>query len=194
VSGSGARRATSTVRESDLLAAARRGEEWARQELYDRHADRVLAVTRSRLRCAALAEDAAQEAWVRALRALPGFRGDASFGTWIHRIAVNAARNVQRRRQRWARIHRPLPEPCHAAAPPATPLLRGRLLRAVRDLPPGMRRVLLLHAAGYTHAEIAERMGTTRGTSKSQLWSARRHLSESLAGGTGPEGDCRPAA
>jgi RNA polymerase sigma-70 factor (ECF subfamily) len=183
--------ARSAAAEPDLVEAALAGQEWARRELYARHAEDVLAVARSRLGCDALAEDAAQEAWLRAFAALPKFRGEAAFATWIHRIAVNAAHRMRDRRQHWDDVHRALPERFPAAAPPRRPLLRSRLAHAVQELPPGMRRVLVLRASGYTHAEIARRLGTSEGTSKSQLSCARQRLSDTLRDEFGPKGSRR---
>src|SRR5687768_18485343 len=68
--------------------------------LYDRHAPRVYAVVRRIAPEESLADDWAQETWVRAFRALPTFRGDSAFGTWLLRIAINSALHEARRVQR----------------------------------------------------------------------------------------------
>ncbi len=163
------------VAEAGLVASARAGEEWALRELYRRHAGRVLAVARSRLGADELAEDAAQDTWLCAFRALPRFRGEAAFGTWIHRIALNVATATWRRRARWRAAHPRLTDQVNVAAPSRTPL-PDELRHAVRALPAGMRQVLLLHAEGYTHREIGDQLGISEGTSKSQLSRARRQL------------------
>jgi RNA polymerase sigma-70 factor (ECF subfamily) len=173
------------VAEAALLAGARAGEDWATRELYARHAGRVLAVVRSRLGGDALAEDAAQDAWAHAFRALPRFRGEAAFSTWLHRIAVNAAVTARRGRARWARRHEPLREWDGTPAPSVHPLLRLQLQHALRELPDGMRGVLLLYLEGYTHREIAGLLGISEGTSKSQLSRARRHLRCGMNGDPG---------
>jgi RNA polymerase sigma-70 factor, ECF subfamily len=168
----------------DLIQLARKGDGTAVRELYRRHSARVFAVVR---RLAgdddALAEDWAQEAWVRAIRALPTFRGDSRFTTWLHRIAVNAALHGRRSRQRRTGRETPLDEeivPVRAAA--ENTVLRLRLERAIQQLPEGMRRVLVLHdVEGYTHEEIGQVLGVTAGTCKSQLFKARARMRSILA-------------
>src|SRR5437868_6757018 len=88
--------------EQDLIQRAREGERTAIEALYQKYSPRVYAVVRRLAGEDALAEDWAQEAWVRAIRALPKFRGDAQFSTWLHRIAVNSALHGQRWRGRRA--------------------------------------------------------------------------------------------
>jgi RNA polymerase sigma-70 factor, ECF subfamily len=161
-----------------LIEHAKLGDGGAVRALYQRHAARVYAVVRRLAGDDALAEDWAQEAWVRALRALPGFRGDAQFTTWLHRIAVNSALHGRRTRER--RTARE--EPMELAAPSSPPegdrtLLRMRLERAMEKLPDGMRRVLVLHdVEGYTHEEIGAMLGINPGTCKSQLFKARARM------------------
>ncbi len=85
--------------ESQLIRLAADGDARAIRQLYDRYSPRVYAVVRRIAGDDDLAQDYAQEAWIRAIRALPTFRGDARFSTWLHRIAVNAAlqalRNIE---------------------------------------------------------------------------------------------------
>lgn len=166
--------------EAELLERARRGDSDAVQALYREHAPRVYAVVRRLAGDDAQAEDWAQEAWVRALRALPTFRGDARFGTWLHRIAVNQALQGQRRSRR-RRNEVPL-SPDHPARPQLhDALLERQLERALDSLPPRMREVLVLHdVEGYTHEEIGDLMGVAAGTCKSQLFKARAKLRELL--------------
>jgi RNA polymerase sigma-70 factor (ECF subfamily) len=139
-----------------------------------------------------VAQDYAQEAWIRAIRALPTFRGDARFSTWLHRIAVNAA--LQALRKADARTKREAPAPDDVPIPPSPSdsLLQKRLERALDALPEGMRQVLILHdVEGYTHEEIGDVLGVTSGTSKSQLFKARakmRALLEGLAGAAQEQG------
>ena len=168
------------VAEAGLLDSARAGDERALGELYRRHAGRVLAVARTRLGADALAEDAAQDAWICAFKALPRFRGEAAFGTWIYRIAVNTAELARRRRARWQAVHSPLPERVTAPAPSSGTVVPADLRQAIHALPHGMRQVLALHVEGYTHREIGARLGMSESTSKSQLSRARRKLRDDL--------------
>ncbi|HEX7118438.1 MAG TPA: sigma-70 family RNA polymerase sigma factor [Longimicrobiales bacterium] len=168
--------------ERELIERARDGDEAAIRALYERHAPRVYAVVRRLAADDALAEDWAQEAWVQAIRALPSFRGDAKFSTWLHRIAVNSALQGKRWRERRTRHEEPLPAAVPVRENAGRTLLRMRLERALRELPDGMRRVLVLHdVEGYTHEEIAGTLGVNVGTSKSQLFKARAKMRELLA-------------
>ena len=169
--------------DQDCIERARTGDERAIRELYERHAPRVYAVVRRLAGDDALAEDWAQEAWVRAIRALPHFRGDARFSTWLHRIAVNSALHGRRWRERRTvrEIALPVSGTGDDATSPATatdePMLRITLQRALDRLPEGMRQVVVLHdVQGYTHEEIGALLGVAAGTSKSQLFKARAHL------------------
>ena len=168
--------------ENELIRAAREGDAGAMRELYRRHAPRVYAVIRRLAADDSLAEDWAQEAWVRVFRALPTFRGDSQFSTWLHRIAVNSALHGRRTRERRAGREEPLPALVADGAPVQNTLLRIRLEKALERLPERMRQVLVLHdVEGYTHEDIGERLGITAGTSKSQLFKARAHMRKLLS-------------
>lgn len=168
--------------ERALIRLAADGDARAIRLLYERHAPRVYAVVRRIAGDEDLAQDYAQEAWIRAIRALPTFRGDSRFSTWLHRIAVNAA--LQALRKTETRRKREGPSPVDVAIAPAhrDSLLQKRLERALDGLPEGMRRVLILHdVEGYTHEEIGDVLGVTSGTSKSQLFKARSKMRVLLA-------------
>ncbi|MFW5951673.1 MAG: RNA polymerase sigma factor [Gemmatimonadota bacterium] len=164
--------------EQELVRQARRGEESAMHALYRRYAPRVYAVVRRIAGEDALAEDWAQEAWIRAFTALPGFRGDAAFSTWLHRVAVNSALQGKRSRMRHDTREAPLPPALPGADGGRDPtVLRVALERTLDRLPDGMRQVLVLHdVEGFTHEEIGEMLGIAAGTSKSQLSKARAKM------------------
>ena len=178
--------------ERELLRLAADGDTRAIRALYDRYAPRVYAVVRRIAGDDDLAQDYAQEAWIRAIRALPTFRGDARFSTWLHRIAVNAALQALRKAETRTKREAPAPEEVPVAPGRGDSLLQKRLERALDELPEGMRQVLILHdVEGYTHEEIGDVLGVTSGTSKSQLFKARakmRALLESLAGAAQEQG------
>lgn len=164
--------------EAKLIERAKKGDAGAIRALYDRHAERVYAVVRRIAGDDHQAQDWAQEAWLRVFRSLDGFRGDAQFSTWVHRIAVNTAlRGLRSSRGDFASLEE-IPE---RAARADHPHLRLDLAAAVDRLPDRMREILVLHdVEGYTHAEIAELLGVTAGTCKSQLFKARAKLREML--------------
>ncbi len=173
---------TSTTPEHRLIRLAADGDAKAIRALYDRYAPRVYAVVRRIAGDDDLAQDYAQEAWIRAIRALPSFRGDSRFSTWLHRIAVNAALQALRKADTRKKREGPVPDEIPVAPRHRDSLLQQRLERALDGLPQGMRRVLILHdVEGYTHEEIGDVLGVTAGTSKSQLSKARAKMRAMLA-------------
>jgi RNA polymerase sigma-70 factor (ECF subfamily) len=169
--------------ERQLIRLAADGDARAIRALYDRYAPRVYAVVRRIAADDDLAQDYAQEAWIRAIRALPTFRGDARFSTWLHRIAVNAALQSLRKADARAKREGPAPDDVPVAPQHADSLLQKRLEDALDQLPEGMREVLILHdVEGFTHEEIGDVLGVTSGTSKSQLFKARAKMRALLSG------------
>ena len=161
----------------ELVRKASKGDAGAVRALYERHARRVYAVVRRLAGDDTLAEDWAQEAWLRAFRALPTFRGDSQFTTWLHRIAVNSALHGRRSRERKAGRETVMDESLATRPGSHDPLLKMRLEKAMERLPEGMRKVLVLHdVEGYTHEEIGEMLGINPGTCKSQLFKARAKM------------------
>ena len=128
-------------------------------------------------------EDALQEAFISAFRNLDKYRADATFGAWLKRIVVNKAINIVKRKK-----HEPIPdnEQWDVAEPSETAVYReeltvDRVKVAINTLPDGYRSVLSLYLIeGYDHQEIAEIMGITESTSKSQLNRAKNKLKEIL--------------
>lgn len=169
--------------EARLIERACEGDPLAVRTLYERYASRVFTVVRRIAGDDDLAQDYAQEAWIRAFRALPGFRGDSRFSTWVHRIAVNAALQAVRSAGNREKRETELPETIPVAPTPRDVLLEDRLQEAMDRLPEGMRRVLILHdVEGFTHEEIGELLGVNPGTSKSQLFKARARMRTLLRG------------
>ena len=158
------------------------GDEGAFRQLYRRHTPRLHQLA---LRLVggteADAEDVVQDTWIKAVEKLDTFRWESAFGTWLHAIAVNVGRETVRRRGRRQEVD--LPEQAEPAAPP--PFERVEVMdleRAIAALPDGYRTVLVLHdVEGYTHDEIAEQLGVAAGTTKSQLFWARRAVRTQLA-------------
>ena len=169
--------------EAHLIRRACEGDGRAVRALYDRYSPRVYAVVRRIAGDDDLAEDYAQEAWIRAIRALPTFRGDARFSTWLHRIAVNSALQAVRKAKTARMRELPLPDVIAVAPQVGDVLMERKLEEALEQLPDGMRKVLILHdVEGYTHAEIGDALGVTSGTSKSQLFKARAKMRRMLRG------------
>jgi RNA polymerase sigma-70 factor (ECF subfamily) len=175
-----------------LVRRAAAGDERAMRLLWERHRAHVDAVVRRLVDDPDQAADVAQEVWVQIFRALPSWREDARFGTWLHRVAVNRTLNALRSLRRLARRETPLdaerwdagPAALAAAPPPVAEraATADAIAAAARRLPPGARQVFYLHdVEGYTHEEIAASLGITTGGSKSQLFKARARLRQLLA-------------
>ncbi len=167
--------------QSDVALAAR-GDAEAFERLYRRHVARVHSLARWLLGDDEI-EDAVQEVFIRVWQKLDSYAGQAAFGTWLHRVAVNLI--LRRRQNRGIRRHRftepeeGLPE---AAARASHPDLRVAIERAVDLLPAGAREVFVLHdMEGYRHEEIGGMLGVDAGTSRSQLHRARMLLRQHLA-------------
>ena len=170
--------------EKQLIQRSIQGDEAAMRALWARHSPHVDAVVRRLVgNDLDLAADIAQEVWIQIFRALPQYRGDSQFGTWAHRIAVNRTLNALRKTRRLARIETDVEEDTAIIEPdPERSLMIQSIETAASKLSPGARAVFLLHdVEGYTHEEIAERLGITSGGSKSQLFKARAKLRTLLA-------------
>lgn len=160
------------------------GDQAAMRSLWARHAPHVDVVVRRLVgQDLDLAADIAQDVWIQIFRALPSFRGDAQFGTWAHRIAVNRTLNALRRTKRLAAIEVEVQDDSASVEPDVERgFLAASIEEAARKLSPGARTVFLLHdVEGYTHEEIATELGITAGGSKSQLFKARAKLRTLLA-------------
>ena len=155
------------------------------EALYRRHHRRVHGVI-ARLvgQAGARAEDLTQEAFVRAWQALPGFRFESAFGTWLHRLAANTALMELRSRRGTPALDSD--EETLDAVGVADSAGHGTALsmdleQAVARLPPRARAVLVLHdVEGWKHEEIAETLDMAVGSSKAQLHRARKLLRAKL--------------
>ena len=167
--------------ERALVLAAQKGEREAFSELVRTHERRAYAVARAIVLNHEDAEDAVQEAFLHAYRALHRFLPDQAFGAWLHRIVANAALDITRRRK--VRDADELPETIASPFkdPAESSELRRRLKDALETLPPRQRAVIVLHdVEGYKHAEIGVTLGIPEGTARSDLHYARSHLREVL--------------
>ena len=173
--------------DSDVARAAA-GDRVAFERLYRQHINRVFSLCARMVSDRERAEELTQDVFVRAWEKLHLFRGESSFSTWLHRLTVNLVLNARKSegRQR-TRFEENDEEQGGMDARPGVvgmPLPPGDLLdleEAVKTLPPGARRVFLLHdVEGYKHEEIAEMLGVTSGATKAQLHRARLLLREAL--------------
>jgi len=169
------------AQEAADVASAASGDMAAFQRLYELHVGRVFS-----LACRMVGSDEAQEltqdVFVRTWLKIGTFRGESAFGSWLYRLAINVMYAHQRKqakeRQRQAANEIPLQM---ASARRDQAEIRLDFDVAIERLPDGARQIFVLHdVEGYKHREIADLIGITAGTSKSQLHRARMLLREQL--------------
>jgi RNA polymerase sigma-70 factor (ECF subfamily) len=172
--------------DSDVARAAS-GDRVAFERLYRLHVNRVVSLCVRMVNDRVYAEELTQDVFVRAWEKLGLFRGESSFSTWLHRLTVNVVLNARKSDGRQRTRSDENDEESGMDAFPGVvgaPLPPGDMLDledAMTRLPPGARRVFVLHdVEGYKHEEIAEMLGVTSGATKAQLHRARLLLREAL--------------
>jgi len=168
-----------------VIAAARRGDREAFATLVMHFDGRMRGLAWRLLGDRQLMDDALQTAYLKALRGIGGFRGEAAIGTWFYRIVYNACVDEIGRERRTTVL--PLDEVANAidCAPDTADLLarRAALAAALSQLPPDQRAaVVLVDEEGYDYRSAAEVLGVPLGTLSSRLAHARAALREALGG------------
>lgn len=170
--------------EAEIIRLAQAGDVDAFEHLHRAHSRRVYAICLRMTRNPSLAEDLTQEAFLQVFRKIQTFRGTSAFSTWLYRVAFNTVLMKIRKK----RLNEMSLETCETEDDSRAIAQRGAtdarvagsverltLDKALRKLPRGYKRVLLLHDVfGYEHHEIAKAFGCSDGTSKSQLHKARK--------------------
>lgn len=171
---------------SDDVTLAANGDRHAFERLYRANVDRIFSLCVRMVGDRAKAEELTQDAFVRAWEKLGTFRGDSQFSTWLHRLAVNVVLNDRETEGRRRDRHDDAVEDMDTISygdvrPLPVPGLSLDLEQAIAALPPGAKKVFVLHdIEGYTHEEIAESLGVTAGGCKAQLHRARMILRRML--------------
>lgn len=192
-------------RDETLASQAQQGNMTAFAALVDRHKGHVYRTLYQVVGDEQDAQDLAQEVFLKLYRSLSGFRGEAAFATWLHRLTLNTAFDWLRARRR-----RPLQVPLEPAVEqgvePASPEgsaedialgveRREVLLQALRELPPNYRQVILLrHFHHLNYQEIAERIRAPVRTVETRLYRGRALLKAALAAREGGEGSAVPGS
>jgi RNA polymerase sigma-70 factor (ECF subfamily) len=175
----------------DLLARCKRGDRTAFEQLVQETHRRVYTLAYRLVGDRSEAEDVAQEAYLRMFRGLGGFREEAAFETWMHRIVANCAMTYLRKKNRFGDLMREdVPEVAAEDRSQQLTVDRDELERGLADLPEGLRIcVLLKDVYGLSSREIAQELGIQEGAVKVRVHRGRRRLKELLE-----EGMARDAA
>jgi len=162
----------------DAVRRARQGDVGAFEIVYRAHAAPIYALCRRMVVDEGQARELLQDVFVRAWDRLTTFREQSAFGTWLHRLAVNVVLEHLRSRKRDDMRHTDADDTLAGPGSPSDRIdARLDLDAALARLPAGARTVFLLHdIEGYSHDEIAKLTGIAPGTSRAQLWRARRGL------------------
>jgi RNA polymerase sigma-70 factor, ECF subfamily len=192
------------VSDLSLVRRVQRGDKGAFDALVLKYQHKVVKLVMRYVRNPAEAEDVAQEAFIKAYRALPQFRGDSAFYTWLYRIAINTAKNTVVSRDRSPveydldaqnsddsyDMQSRLKDPETPEGLVLTEEIRGTVNSAIEALPEDLRTAIVLRELeGLSYEEIAESMGCPVGTVRSRIFRAReaidRRLREVFEGGLG---------
>jgi RNA polymerase sigma-70 factor (ECF subfamily) len=171
------------VTDFELAQQSAAGDREAFEELYHRHFRRVYALCLRMTTNPSTAEDLTQEVFIHLFNKIGSFRGDSAFTTWLHRMTVNHVlmyfrKSSTRSELLTAEGETPIQIVRGTENQDKMPIVdRIALEKAISELPPGYRAVFVLHdVEGYEHEEIGRMLGTSTGTSKSQLHKARLKL------------------
>jgi RNA polymerase sigma-70 factor (ECF subfamily) len=174
------------IDEQALVERCRAGDEAAFAELVEAYKDLVYAIVRRMVADRGLAEDLAQEVFLKVHRGLPYFRGDARLSTWIYRIVANVCIEARNRRRPDVSLDddrdgRGAIDPGQRDAAFADLELRDRLEKAIAQLPDNYRMLIAAHyLRGVQYEALAEALGLPLGTVKTHLHRAKRRLRELL--------------
>ena len=169
--------------EQDLVKGCIHGDRHAQQRLFDLYSPRMYDICRRYLKNTMQAEDVLVMAFTKVFERIHQFKGEGSFEGWIRRITVNEALTALRK-SRVMTVETDLEhaEFAHDYESLADRLAAEDLMKVIEQLPPGYRVVFNMYAIdGYSHKEIADHLGITENTSKSQLSRARVYLQKMLS-------------
>ncbi len=192
--------------DAELVARVQRGDKQAFDLLVIKYQRKIMRLLSRMIRDQSEIEDVAQEAFIKAYRALPQFRGDSAFYTWLYRIAINTARN-------WLASNKRRPSTPSAFenedgetfdetdnltdnTTPESELASRQIAetvnKAIEDLPEELRTAIVLREIeGMTYEDIAQSMNCPIGTVRSRIFRAREAIAVRLRPMMGNTGDRR---
>jgi RNA polymerase sigma factor (sigma-70 family) len=163
------------ITERDLIGGCLNGDRRMQEELYRRYSPRMYAVCLRYAGSSEEAEDILQEGFIKVFKKMDSYRGDGSFEGWMRRVFVNTAIEHFRRRRYLMPVTEKEENSVAGNYNSALDDLGAKdIMALVQDLSPGYRTVFNMYVVeGYTHKEIADMLGISEGTSKSQLSRAK---------------------
>lgn len=169
-----------SISETDLVSGCIRGDRKMQRELYNRFAPKMFGVCLRYAGNAEEAEDILQEGFIKVFRKIASYRGEGSFEGWIRRIFVNTAIEYYRKKTYLQPITEHEENTVEGKYLSVLDSLAEKdIIKLVQQLSPGYRTVFNMYVVeGYTHKQIAEMLGISEGTSKSQLSRAKQILQE----------------
>ena len=171
---------TLTMTEAELIQACIDNERLAQKELYDRYKGAMYTIAYRMTNDFDQANDILQEAFIKIFRALPKFRQESTLGAWIKTIVVRTALSRLRRKQIFEPIENHVNDQVIDWG--HHPLEVEYLEKAIQSLPDGYRTVfVLIEVEGYSHKEVGDMLGISTGTSKSQLFYAKKKLRQLIS-------------
>ena len=176
--------------DSNLVARAKQGDREAFATLFELHKRKVYSLCLRMTGDVVEAEDFTQDVFIQVFRKIASFRGDASFSTWLYRVAVNTVlMELRKKHPKQVSLDEPVSTDSSSLQRDVGrsdldlegSVDRIALNRAIQELPQGCRKIFLLHEVhGYEHHEIAKLLRCSVGNSKSQLHKARMKMQEML--------------
>ena len=165
------------LQEAELIDQCKKGKRASQKALYDLYCQKMLVVCMRYAKSVEAAEDILQEGFIKVFQHVKNFRGESSLRTWITRIMINTALNANRKKL----YLYPMVDVEDVKIPSQDSgidqLHFNQLVEMIQNLPAGCQAVFNMYAIdGYGHKEIAEQLGISEGTSKSQYSRARQLL------------------
>jgi len=172
---------SSKISEAELVEGCQKGEPRYQKALYERYFRLMFGVCLRYTDNRDDAQDILQEGFIRVFKHIHSFRGEGSFEGWVRRIMVHTSIEHYRRHSRYFMVDVKEAGEVKLDSEAMSDLGRDEILGLIQELPPGYRTVFNLYAVeGYSHQEVADMLGISAGTSKSQLSRAKRLLQEKL--------------
>lgn len=167
--------------EKTLIQKALEGSREAQQKIYETHSPKMLSICRMYIKDIHHAEEAMLNGFLKVFQNLKSFKAEGSFEGWIRRIMVRESISFLRQ-YRKPDFQEDIPNSTAEISPEINSVMNvAEIQKVIDELPEGYRMVFVLYAVeGYKHSEISKTLGITEGTSKSQLFKARKMLQEKL--------------